>query len=254
MISTSKLSRIENGQGELRPRDVRDLLAYFGMDGTPEGAQLQEWAEQSRIPGWWQDGAYRMPPQLDTFISYESAASRIEDYSPVVVPGWLQTPDYAAETLRRLAPSLSANEVAEQIELRMERQRALSERADPPELLIALPETILHRVVGSPAVMRAQLDALLTHADDPLVDVRVIPFTAGLYHAMQGGFAIFHFADEHDPDVVAVETVSSTQFIDVEDQVLHHRESMRDLRNYWLSRTDSKDFIRRFRVGLDDKE
>jgi transcriptional regulator with XRE-family HTH domain len=252
MISTSKLSRIETGQGELRPRDVRDLLAYFGIGDTPEGAQLQEWAEEARKPGWWQDGTYRMPQRLDTFIGYESAASRIEDYSPIVVPGWLQTAQYATETLRRLAPTLTPEQVTEQVELRMERQEALASRENPPELLLAVPEAVLHRAVGTRAVMRDQLDLLLACSNDPLIELRIIPFAAGLYPAMEGGFAIFHFADERDPDVVAVETVSSTQFIDAEDRVDKHRESMRDLHNYWLSRADSTEFIREFRIGLNE--
>ena len=144
MISTSKLSRIENGQGELRPRDVRDLLAYFDVGDSPTGAQLRDWAEQARVPGWWQDGAYQMPRRLDTFIAYENAASRIRGFVPNVVPGTLQTPEYARATLRRLVPRLTDTELDEQVELRMARRAALAERDPPPETVLVIPESVLH--------------------------------------------------------------------------------------------------------------
>lgn len=247
LISTSKLSRLENGQGELRPRDVRDLLAYFDIGDAAEGAQLREWAEQARVPGWWQGETYVMPPKLDTFIAYENAASRIKSYVPTVVPGWLQTRRYAAAALTRLAP-LSAVQVEHQADLRMARQEALRERASPPTMLLAIPETVLHRTVGGPEVMREQVDALIASYDDPLVDLHIIPFSAGLYPAMEGGFTIFAFEDELDPDVAALDLVSAIQFLTDEGRVREHQEILEDLRHYWLDRTDSQEFLLRFTI------
>jgi transcriptional regulator with XRE-family HTH domain len=249
MISVSKLSRIENGQGELNPRDVRDILRHFEIgEDTPEGVQLRGWAEQARVPGWWQ-GQFNMPKRLDIFIAYENAAMRIESYIPTVVPGLLQTPDYARETLRRLAPRLTPAQLDEQTDLRMERQRALNARVDPPTLLLVVPETVLHRVVGSTDVMRDQLDALMASYDNPRLDLHVIPFTAGLYAAMEGSFTLFRFADPRDPDVVAVDTVRTTLFLDQEEKVQEHHDDLLDLHHYWLDREGSREFLRRFASG-----
>lgn len=252
MFSPSKLSRIENGlAGEPHPRDVRDLLAHFDLNGTDRSGQLEELAAAGRVPGWWQVSPYTMPSRLDTYISFENAASRIENYIPTVVPGLLQTEAYATEVLRRLAPRLSAGEIEQQVALRMARQRALRERDPAPELVLIAPETVLRRSVGDAAMMRGQLAALVDSYDDPQIDFRVIPFTAGLHPAMEGGYTLFHFEDPRDADVVALDTVSSTQFLDQEETVRKHRNTLQDLQKYWLGRTESRDFVRRFRDGDD---
>ena len=55
MISTSKLSRLETAQGKPLPRDIRDLIRYYRIEGTPQAAQLEEWVEAAQRPGWWTD-------------------------------------------------------------------------------------------------------------------------------------------------------------------------------------------------------
>src|SRR5687767_7194771 len=87
LLSPSTLSRIENGlAGEPHPRDVRDLIDHFEVNGEYATA-LKDLAEAGRQPGWWQLPPYEFTGDIDTFISYESAASSIREYSPTLVPG-----------------------------------------------------------------------------------------------------------------------------------------------------------------------
>ena len=252
LFSPSKLSRIENGlAGEPHPRDIRDLIAHFGLDGTEQAAGLERLAEQGRVPGWWQVPPYTMPSRLDAFISCESAASRIESYVPLVVPGLLQTTEYATEVLRRLVPRLAPREIEQQVALRMARQRALAGRMPAPEILLVAPETVLRRLVGDESTMRGQLARLVASYDHPTIDFRVIPFHAGLHPAMEGGFSFFHFEDVRDPDIVALDTVSSTHFVDQKDTVRKHREVFQDMQQYSLSRSASHAFLKRLRDGAD---
>lgn len=248
MFSPSKLSRIENGQaGEPHPRDVRDLIAHFGPDAT-ETARLEALADAGRVLGWWQLAPYSMQGRLDTFISYESAAARMECYVPAVVPWILQTPAYADSALRGLAPHLDAAERQHQVDIRLERQRALRARADHPSLLLVVPEAVLHRRVGGTDTMRAQLTAMLDAYDDPTLDLHVIPFAAGVYEALEvTSLTVFLFDDDADADVVALERVGFTQFLERPDDVVKYRRVVAGLAAHWLDRSRSRAFIARVR-------
>lgn len=248
LFSPSKLSRIENGLGgDPHPRDVRDLIAHFDLTGTEQAARLDELAAEARRPGWWQVPPYDMPSRLDTLISYESAASHIDAYAPTVVPGLLQTPAYARATLVRSAPHLSADAVDGQVEVRMQRRRRLADRpTPPPRQCYAVPETILHRQVGSADVMREQLVALVRVAEDTLIDLHVIPFTAGIYEAVQlSDIFLFHFADDADTDVVAIERSQHIEFLDKPQTLAKYRGIFDRLSDYWLDRSASSAFIER---------
>ncbi len=252
LFSPSKLSRIENGQaGEPNPRDMRDLFAHFELPGTERGAELEALADAGRRPGWWQVPPYDMPSRVDTFISYESAASRIEAYEPAVISGLFQTHDYATEVLTRLAPWIDADAVALQVEIRMRRQQENRRRVPRPSELHVMPETVLRRQVGSPSVMRSQLDALLEASEDSLVELHIIPFSAGLYEAVQlSATTVFIFDHVDDLDVVAIERDKSVQFLEKTDSVRHYRDVIARLAESWLDRAGSRSFIDDIRTQL----
>lgn len=251
LFSPSKLSRIENGlAGEPHPRDVRDLLAHFEVPAD-RAAEIEQLAEAGRVPGWWQVPPYDMPSRLDTFISYESAASSIEAYVPAVVPALLQTKAYATEVLTRVTPWLDPAAVNLQVEIRMLRQKADARRDPRPRARYAVPETVLRRVAGSPAVMREQLDALVEASHDPLVELHVIPFDAGLYEAVeQSSTTIFSFDDDPDLDVVAIERSRTIQFLDKPESVRHNRNVIAKLADHWLDSAESRSFITDLRHRL----
>jgi transcriptional regulator with XRE-family HTH domain len=245
MFSSSKLSRIETGVLEPQPRDLRDLLAYYGETDTALGDALRRWADDVRAPTWWTELGFRMQSRLSNFIAYETAAAVIRSHETTVVPGWVQTHDYARAVIERLAPHLSPGEARAQADLRVERQQRLDARAEPPTYVLAIPEPALRWQVGNSAVMRAQLEFLLERSEDPRLEIHVIPFAAGPYKAIEGGFTIFEFADPLDSSIVAVESVSSLNFLDDRDAVDTHTEYFEEISNRWLSASSSRAFIRR---------
>lgn len=250
MFSPSKLSRIENGlAGEPHPRDVRDLISHF--DASAEQAVvLEQIAEAGRVPGWWQVPPYDMPSRVDTYISYESSATHIALYGPHVIPGLLQTRDYAFEVLTRLAPWLDADAVAAQVDIRMRRQAEHLQRDPRPRTLFALSEAVLHRGSGT-RVMQDQLEAVLNASIDPLVELHILPFNAGLHHAAElSTTTVFTFDDVDDLDVVAIERDRYVHFLEKADDVRHYREVINRLADYWLDPADSRAFVDKIKVLL----
>jgi len=104
LISTSKLSRLENGQGVPQPRDIRDLIAFYGTDKAT-GDRLRRWMTEGRRQAWWKDYSDVLNESEDVFLDYESGASVIRTYTSMILPGLLQTEAYATRGLdpRKLA-------------------------------------------------------------------------------------------------------------------------------------------------------
>lgn len=251
LFSPSKLSRIENGlAGEPHPRDVRDLTAHFEV-GPERTLELEQLADAGRVPAWWQVPPYDMPSRVDTYISYESSATHIAVYAPNVVPGLLQTRDYAFEVLTRLAPWLDEQAVSDQVDIRMRRQEEHQRRAPRPRTLFAVSEAVLRRGAGSPAVMRSQLQALIEAGDDPLVELHVLPFSAGLHHAAElSTTTVFAFDNADDLDVVAIERDKSVQFLEKTDKVRHYRDVIARLADFWLDPAESRGFVDDVRIKI----
>jgi transcriptional regulator with XRE-family HTH domain len=223
LISSSKLSRIEKGQGAPRERDVRDLLGYYGQTDTELGARMRRWAAEGRETPWWQDG-YDVPPLLDRYLQYETAATEISGYAIDFVPSLLQTADYARALQSALYPDDETDPDA-LVALTLRRQEALTRTDYPLSLDLVLDEAVLHRVVGSPAVMRAQLLALADAAELPTIRLRALPFAAGPDPAIaEGVFTIFHFRRDIDADVVNLESRLTDTYVEGEENVaLYHR-------------------------------
>jgi transcriptional regulator with XRE-family HTH domain len=244
MFSPSKLSRIENGlAGEPHPRDVRDIIAHFGVDDT-DAATLEQIADDGRIPGWWQVPPYTMPRRVDTYISYESSAAHIAVYAPNYVPGLLQTRGYASGVLTRLAHWLDADAVSAQVDIRMRRQDEHRRRDPQPRTLYAVSEAVLRRGTGTPEVMRCQLDALIEASRNPTIELHILPFSTGLHHATElSTTTVFTFDDVDDLDVVAIERDTSVQFLEKTDNVRHYRDVIARLADFWLDPADSRAFV-----------
>jgi transcriptional regulator with XRE-family HTH domain len=190
--STSKISRIETGQSGVSPRDVRDILGAYAVPAADVDGLLQI-AREARQKGWWQlygavlTGAY---------VGLEAAADALRSYEALVVPGLLQTEDYARAMICAGRPDIDAEEVDQRVRVRMNRQSLLSQD-DPLDLWVVLDEAVLHRPVGGRAVMRQQLDHLVKAAEQPNVTLQVLPFAAGAHAGMDGTFSILFY--EHNP-------------------------------------------------------
>lgn len=200
-ISKSTLGRIEKAEHAISTGNVGALLRLYGV-AEDDIARLVELAKQARRRGWWAPYTDVLPDWFEVYVGLESDACRIAKYEPQLVPGLLQTADYARAVIGAGRPEATPAEVDRRVELRMARQA----RDVPLSLWVVLDETILRRVVGSPKVMRAQLERILEASEEPDNDIQVVPFSAGEHAGMGSGFTILSFPDPRDHSVVYIET------------------------------------------------
>jgi transcriptional regulator with XRE-family HTH domain len=222
LISSSKLSRLENGQGVPNQRDIRDLVAFYALD-TAEADRLRRWAASGRRQAWWQEYSDALPGGLDVYLDHESGASTIRSYSAAVVPPLLQTSGYAKPLYRVIPPVKSDDESVGRLdELREQRQARLVDPAGPVRLTAILDEAVLHRPSGSNADMAAQLDHLVTVSRQRNVTLTVVPFSAGVHAGVEGQFTILQYADDIAHDIVAVESHRGERFLERHVDVLEY--------------------------------
>jgi len=210
--STSKISRVETARVTATPRDVRDMLEIYGVSGH-ERDSLMQIAREARQKGWWQSKFGDLPSA--TLAGLETEARHIRQYSALLIPGLLQTMDYARAVLRSIRLDLKPQpqEIERRVELRMERQRLL-EQPDPPEFWVVIDEAALRRHVGGREVMIAQIEHLVETTAWPNVTLQVLPFRAGAHAGMDGEFSILTFPHTVDPDVVYIENTTSDLYVE----------------------------------------
>ena len=244
-MSTSKLSRLENAQGRPHPRDIENMIRYYGIEGTPQAAQLVEWAEAAQRPGWWTDYDEEVVGPLDAHLAYEVDAVVARVYTIPFVPALLQTLDYARVVFRDMEQR-SEREIQELLEIRVRRQEALRRREGlkPLKLIAVMHETALRQIVGSRSVMRAQLDQLLERSASPNVDLRVLPFSAKPTFAMTCMWAYFEYEDAGESDIVHIETHAGFFSVGDPEGVKKYRAAHDALMAASLSEKDSRELIR----------
>ncbi|MER8223051.1 helix-turn-helix transcriptional regulator [Streptomyces sp. NPDC094143] len=241
----SKVSRIETGTSGVKPADVRLLLDAYDVADTQLRELLTMLAGSDDSGGrqhWWH--AYRgvLPPTYRDFISLESQAGTMRTLETTVVPGLLQTPEYARAVTRAAVEGLPEDRLDTLVEVRLARQDVL--RADPPlELSAVLDEAVLRREVGGPGVMARQLERLVQAARLPQVRLQVLPFAAGAHIGVTGPFVIFSFSSTSDLDVVVLDHLTSSLYLERKEDLQAYTEAFNALQIHALSPEDSLDFI-----------
>ncbi|TQS43623.1 helix-turn-helix domain-containing protein [Cryptosporangium phraense] len=201
----SKLARIETGTVRISINDLRALLNLYGVADDREISRLVALARNARRRSWWDGHRSVASTQLIAMLGYESSAAIIRDFEPVVVPGLLQTEDYARSIIAvQEGDRAEQNKIDALIDLRMERQE-MFDRSDAPEMHFLLDESVLHRIVGSKAVMSRQTRRIREIAGRPNVTVHVVPYRSGFYPMCHTGYIIFQFTDPADGDILHVE-------------------------------------------------
>lgn len=236
-----KIGRIETGHTGCRRGDLLTMLDLYNITDTDQRNGLVQLARESR--------ARRRSPHTDlpdpylTLIELEPDARSIRWYEPTLVPGLLQTEDYARAVIRGTRPDDRAEEVERRVKVRMERQRILH-ADEPPELWTIVDEGVIRRIVGGPAVMREQCAHLLRLSDERIARIQVMPFDAGAHEASTGMFQLLRFADPDDPDVVYMESLAGDDCLDSPDTVARASLIFDHLCAQALSPEKSTDLIR----------
>ena len=242
--SLSKLIRIENGSVNISTNDLKAILQHYQITDDERTAELIALSRAARERSWW--SAYRdsAPPRLLQLLEYEAAAFIARNFQPLVIPGLLQTEEYARISTRQLDPTMSAGRLEALVEIRMKRQELLK-RADAPLLFFIMDEAVVRRSVGGKNVMRHQLQRMIDAADSANVTIEIVPFSAGLLPGLQAQFLLYEFRDATDDDVLYLEDARGALLSrDHTDEILSLREEFEKLREASLGPEGSIAFLR----------
>jgi transcriptional regulator with XRE-family HTH domain len=248
MFSMSKLSRMETGHGIATPRDIRDLCSLYGVTDEAERDRLMQLAREGKQQGWWQP--YDLP--YSTYVGLEAEATSIRTFQPSVVPGLLQTEDYARAIQQVAEPELSTGELtAEVVErrviARLMRQGLLTD-SNPLRFWAVLDEAVLHRIVGSAEVMKMQLGHIVELAARENVTVQVVAYGAGAHPAPGSMFNILEFSTAVQ-GVVYVEGLAGWIYIERPEDVSRYDRVFARLCRMALSPPKSIDLITKVADG-----
>lgn len=263
--SLSKVIRIEAGSVGISTSDLKALLSLYGIDNADRTDELIMLAKAAKERGWWSkysDFLTANQRELLQLIGYESAASFIRNFETLLLPGLLQTEEYARAVIQQFAPDGQREDKespdgdvarAERdrkeredklVEIRIERQAHLLDLPEPPLMFFILDEAVVRREVGGREAMGRQIRWLLELADRPYVTIEVVPFSEGAYPGLRGPFVVLEFPDAADDDVLYLESPRSDLIRREEsEQVVPYRETFEQLRESSLGPDRTKTFL-----------
>jgi transcriptional regulator with XRE-family HTH domain len=222
--SHAKISRMELGRVGFRERDVTDLLTFYGITDEQERGAFLTLVRRANVPGWWHQYSDIVPSWFEIYLGLEQASSIIRTYQPQLVPGLLQTPEVARAVIQLGHPRRSVDDIERRLALRMTRQEILTQ-PEAPQLWAVMEEASLWRLNGR-SVMREQIEHLIKMAELPNVTLQVIPIYSGPHAALGGPFSLLRFAEPDLPDIVYLEQLSSSLYLDKIEDIQHYREIM----------------------------
>lgn len=205
---------------------------------------LLQLLKRANEPGWWQRYDKRLMPEwFDRLVGLQEAATAIRTFELQYVPGLLQTEAYTRAVVERGLPTASAREVQRRVELRM-RRRQLLHRADAPRLWAIVDESVLLRVLGSPAVMHEQLEYLVEMAQRPHVTVQIVPLDVTNASAPAIPITYLRFGGVDLPDIVYLEHIKSAAFLEDRDETEEYRLALDRLGDEALDPRESLERLR----------
>jgi transcriptional regulator with XRE-family HTH domain len=225
--SPSKVSRIENGQHNFKEHDLQQFFAVYGVDDPAEQAQLRDLAEAANQPTWWQSWSGVAQKYLQAVVSFEDLAQRIRSYESQQLHGLLQTPDYARALINRGGGTPRQREAL--AELREQRQARFA-AAENKMLICVIDEATLRRPVGSPDIMRRQLEHLIDLSSDPRYQFRLAELGRYDLPVELGTTTIFDFSGRILPTTVYTECFDGGLVVQDEESVDRRQKAFDALR------------------------
>lgn len=247
-ITVAKLSRLETARSAAKADDVEALLNLYAVEDAELRAALLALTREGGRRGWWQSYRGVLSPVYEDLISLEAEASSVRTWQMGVIPGLLQTAEYAREFMSSIGMSDAEEaKVDALVEVRLARQAVLTSREELLNLWAIVGEQALQtRCVGE-GVMQEQLSRLLTVAKRPNVTIQLLPSNASPHVGQMGSYSILGFADHADLDVVHVESLTSALYVEDRAEVGVYRDAFERLRAAALSVEESADRIREIR-------
>jgi hypothetical protein len=221
---------------------VRGMLDLYDVGGD-RWTELVELAREAQQPGWWR--AYGLGN--NSYIAFETEASRIRDFTVTYVPGLLQTADYARALMRAVPVRRTTEELENEVAARVYRQHRLTSADNPLELVAVIDESALHRPVGGSDVLCRQLKHIAELAET--VTLHVLPAAVGAHAALPSGFTILNFGDLGEPDMAYVEHSLGALSLDKDGDVARARLTFERVLSDALDPAESLALVRRLAGG-----
>lgn len=246
--SEAKMWRIETGQTGMRSLDVEAMCRIYGAPADATEA-LKALAKETKARGWWHAYEDIVSDDFLVYFGLETAAARLASYQSELVPGLLQTEDYARTVFRAGKPEVDDAEIGRRLGIRMARQALLTRVTATPTFDMVLNEAVLRRPVGGTSVMVRQLERLVEANELPNVSIRVVPFGAGLHHgALSGPFIILRFpldanGQETEPPTVYAENLAGAVYLDKPGEIGRYDRAFADMWKAALDETASTELI-----------
>lgn len=217
-MSPAKISRIETNKVKLTKNDLEMLLEAYAVT-EDRRLWFRQLARAANLRGWWETYG-TLPVEYANYIALEAEAVGIKHYGQALIHGLLQTEGYARAAIQAPLMALAtSSEVNKRVQIRMTRQKLL-ERA--VRVWMVLDEAALYREVGGREVMYQQLGHLVEVASLPNVTIQILPNTTGSHPGVVGSFMILEFPEVFDPDVVCVETLTTSFWVEDDMEVRMH--------------------------------
>ncbi|WP_433301165.1 helix-turn-helix domain-containing protein [Actinoplanes sp. CA-030573] len=239
--SESKLSRIETAHTSISEDDLDRLLTAYGVR-TEDRDRLGDLARRGRARAWWTPYRSSVPDPYDEYVALEAEAVVISEWEAQVVPGLLQTDEYAHAVIEVGADVADPAVLQRRLALRMARQAVLT-REPPPSLLMVLDEAVLHREVGGREVLRRQLAKLYADSHRPGLDLRILPFSAGAHAGQTESFMVLEFGAGSRSPIVHSEGLTGGLFRVKPSEIEVYRGALDDLRERALPAEASRTVI-----------
>jgi transcriptional regulator with XRE-family HTH domain len=223
--SLSKVMRIESGEVTISQNDLRPLLAYLGIKDRKVVENLVQAAKASKQRRqWWDDKRYQgmLTPAMRQLVSFEAEALEIRYFSPVAVPGPLQTRDYSRGIMSQFTHELSGDEIEARVNMRSHRKTAMQQRDPRPDIFVLFDESVLLRGIGGPGAFTEQFAEIAKFIGEGWVTARIHPLN-NPYPGL-GPFEMFYLdpADEAHA-VLYRESLTLDEIIDEPHRIAQHR-------------------------------
>ncbi|MEJ8650692.1 helix-turn-helix transcriptional regulator [Streptomyces sp. MS1.AVA.3] len=244
-INQGTLSRIESGDRGTTPIVVKAMLDCYGVSDAAVREDILDLvrADQAQKQKWWRKySAVINTTQYGGYLELEASATSLRSYEPQLIPGLLQTADYAHKVISAMRMDLDSKQIEALVTVRMNRQ-ALLEGENAPKLWAVIDEAAIRRMSGSPEVLRSQLERLLEVEPRTNITLQLLPFDAGFHPGLYGSFMLMGFP-EPNPDVVWVENLTNSVYFEGSDDVGRYTEVFDHLRATALGPPETRSRIK----------
>lgn len=240
-LTDTSLSRFEKGMVRIRRPYVKEMIDFYGVSDHRQRNALLTLNEDSWRKDWWDGDSSDLETGFIDYTWLEARATKIQAFSPLLIPGLLQTPDYAhALTVAGLGTEMSENTIQRMVALRSQRQQ-IFDRTQPTQLEVIIEEAPLRRTIGAPTIHAGQLHHLLDQGKTAYINIRVLPHR-GWHPGLDGPFSYFDLPDPY-PHVVYIENLVGRTFLEEKSKVDRYRQAYDRLRDQALTPNESAGFI-----------